>query len=217
MVIIALAVIAFLFLKIRDRNIRRLHSLEREKIKFQFETLKSQVNPHFLFNSFNTLISIIEKDKNTAVEYVENLSEYFRNLIYYRDKDVISLEEELKLSAAYYFLQQKRFGNSLCLKIEIDKSKNQWMVPPLVVQILIENAIKHNAVSKETPLIINITTEKDKLIIKNNINHKYSAEKSTGTGIQNVMSRYELLTNVKVEVLKTETEFMVAIPLIKTT
>jgi len=206
---------AFLFLKRRDRNIRRLHGLEKEKIKFQFETLKSQVNPHFLFNSFNTLISIIEKDKNIAVEYVENLSEYFRNLIYYRDKDVIPLGEELKLSSAYYFLQQKRFGTSLSVVMNIDKNKNQWMVPPLVVQILIENAIKHNAISRETPLTIHINTENEKLCIKNNINPKYSAEKSTGTGIKNIINRYELLTQEKVSVEKTENEFIVSIPLIK--
>lgn len=215
LLILILAGTAFLFLKIRDRNIQRVHSLEREKIKFQFETLKSQVNPHFLFNSFNTLISIIEKDKNIAVEYVENLSEYFRNLIYYRDKDLIPLKEEIELSSSYYFLQQKRFGRGLHVIIDIDKSMNQRMVPPLVVQILMENAIKHNAVSKETPLTINIGAENDKLVIKNNINPRYSAGKSPGTGIKNIIDRYELLTKEKVEVIKTETEFIVYVPLIK--
>lgn len=175
----------------------------------------SQVNPHFLFNSFNTLITFIEKDKNVAIEYVENLSEYFRNLINYRDKDLITVDEELKLSSSYYYLQHKRFGNNLSIKIDIDKSKNGLLVPPLVVQILLENAIKHNAISIETPLKISITTVNEKLIIKNNINPKYVTEIFTGTGIKNVINRYELLTKRKL-ISKTDTDFIVSIPLINT-
>lgn len=206
----------FLYVKQRDKHTQLLERLKKEKIEFQFETLKSQVNPHFLFNSFNTLIAFIEKDKNIAVEYVENLSEYFRNLINYRDKDLITVEEELKLSYSYYFLQQKRFGSNLSIIIDIDKSKNNLLVPPLVVQILLENAIKHNAISIETPLIISITTVSEKLVIKNNINPKYTTEKSTGTGIKNVINRYELLTKEKVDIEKTDTDFIVSIPLINT-
>lgn len=215
LIIFILAAMAFFILRWRERELHRFASLEREKIKFQFETLKSQVNPHFLFNSFNTLISIIENDKNVAVEYVENLSEFFRNLVNYRDKDLITLKEEIELSSSYFFLQQKRFGKGLVMILNISEETKKYCIPPLVVQILIENAIKHNAVSKETPLIISLTTDADKLTIKNNLNPKRNPDTSTGSGLQNIVNRYKLLAPEKVEVTKTEKEFIVSIPLIK--
>ncbi|MEO8148154.1 MAG: two-component regulator propeller domain-containing protein [Bacteroidia bacterium] len=212
--ILFLTAIAFYYVRWRERELRKLEILEKEKIKFQLDTLMSQVNPHFLFNSFNTLISIIENDKHLAVEYVENLSEFFRNLITYRNKDLITLKEEMKLSSAYYFMQQKRFGKNLEMKIDIKEEEKELLLPPLVVQLLIENAIKHNAVSKETPLTITINTDSDKLIIKNNINPKQSAEPSTKTGLQNIIDRYKLLTKREIQIVKTEKEFTVSIPLI---
>ncbi|MEO5572327.1 MAG: two-component regulator propeller domain-containing protein [Bacteroidia bacterium] len=214
-VIFILAGIAFFILRWRERELHRFASLEREKIKFQFETLKSQVNPHFLFNTFNTLIYIIENDKNIAVEYVENLSVFFRNLINYRDKDLITLQEEINLSSSYFFLQQKRFGKSLVMNLDIPEETKKYFLPPLVVQILIENAIKHNAVSKENPLLISLSANADKLTIKNNLNPKRNPEASTGSGLQNIINRYKILTSENVEVIKTEKDFIVSIPLIK--
>ncbi|MBK9318322.1 MAG: histidine kinase [Bacteroidetes bacterium] len=112
----------FLFIRDRDIKVRRLESLKKEKVEYQFATLKSQVNPHFLFNSFNTLIAIIEEDKDKAISYVEKLSDYFRNMVQHRDKDLISLEEELVMVETYYFLQQKRFGEYLLLEVDIPVS-----------------------------------------------------------------------------------------------
>lgn len=211
-ILLTLAIISYL--KMRERNMHKLQTLEKEKIKFQLDTLKSQVNPHFLFNSFNTLISIIENDKNIAVEYVENLSAFFRNLVTYRDKDFITLKEEIKLSSAYFFLQQKRFGKNLAMNVSIQSEKNDLLIPPLVTQILIENAVKHNAVSKETPLIINIFTDGDRLVVKNNVNVKRSVEVSTNSGLQNIINRYQLLTKQQIEINKTANEFIVSLPLI---
>ncbi len=213
--VVIITLLILYYLKIRERNIRRLQTLEKEKIKFQLDTLKSQVNPHFLFNSFNTLISIIDNDKNIAIEYVENLSEFFRNIVTYRDKDFITLDEEMKLSAAYYFLQQKRFGKNLTMNVNIEEEKRDMLVPPLVVQILIENAIKHNAVSKETTLTIDVFTNDHRLIVKNNINVKRSIEASTQTGLSNIINRYRLLTKNEIEITKTDNEFIVSLPLIE--
>ncbi|MEP7171385.1 MAG: histidine kinase, partial [Bacteroidota bacterium] len=153
--------------------------------------------------------------KNIAVEYVENLSEFFRNLVNYRDKDLITLQEEITLSSSYFFLQQKRFGKGLVMKLNIAEETKKYFLPPLVIQILIENAIKHNAVSKENPLIISLSTDADKLTIKNELNPKRNPDTSPGSGLQNIINRYKLLTPEKVEVTKTEKDFIVSIPLIK--
>lgn len=204
-----------LFIRRRDNRLRKFDRLQKEKIEFQFETLKSQVNPHFLFNSFNTLISVIENTPKNAVEYVEKLSEFFRNIVTFRDKNLIRVSEELSLLDNYIFIQKKRYGNNLRLEILMDEnSKKNKFVAPLTLQLLAENAIKHNAVSKESPLTITITSENDKMIVSNNINLKITPENSTGLGLQNIKSRYELLTDVKVEVYHDEEKFKVIIPLI---
>ena len=143
--------------------------------KTQLNELKSQINHHFLFNSFNTLITIIEDNQDKAVDYVETLSDYFRSMLNYRDKDVIQLSEELEIVSAYFYLQQKRFGEYLSLNINVSSHfKEGFSVPPLSIQLLVENAIKHNAVSHETPLQIDISIDdKNQLLtISNNLNPK---------------------------------------------
>ncbi|MFN6093225.1 MAG: two-component regulator propeller domain-containing protein [Bacteroidota bacterium] len=205
---------------IRDRDIRfrNLEAMKKEKMEYQYETLKSQINPHFLFNSFNTLITIIEDNKDKAVDYVETLSDYFRSMLNYRDKDVIRLSEELDIVSTYFYLQQKRFGEHLSLSINVtSKYQEEVSVPPLSIQLLVENAIKHNAVSHETPLKIDITID-DKnqfLIVSNNLNPKKKHDPSTGIGLNNIFSRYKILTQQDVTVIRTDEQFIVELPLIK--
>ncbi len=211
-----ITLIIVIIVKRRENRLRNYDRLEKEKIKFQFETLKSQVNPHFLFNSFNTLISVIEDHPEHAVEYVEKLSEFFRNIVVYRDKNLVSLSEELSLLDNYIFIQRKRYGENLKLDISLDeKTKHEYAVPPLTLQMLAENAIKHNAVSKESPLVISISNKNDALIITNNLNKKIANEKSAGFGLENIQARYALLTSQAVEIIKDENTFRVMIPLIK--
>lgn len=210
---------ATVFLIVRDREIRlkKMEHLKKEKIEYQFSTLKSQVNPHFLFNSFNTLIAIIENDKETAINYVEKLSDYFRNLLQHRDKDLVSLDEELEMVTTYYFLQQKRFGDALQLIIDVpDDWKKKYGLPPLSLQLLIENAVKHNSVSFETPLTIYVNAKEDGgLIVRNTLNPKSHPEPSTGIGLQNIISRFQILSGKKVSVSYIQNEFVVQIPLIE--
>lgn len=208
--------LVYWYVKAREKSVKKVERLQQEKIQFQFETLRNQVNPHFLFNSFNTLISIIEDDPKMAVEYVEQLSDFFRNIVNYRDKDTIALKEELELLKTYLFIQQKRFGKSLDFKIEVsneDKSHN--FIPPLTLQLLAENAIKHNAVSKETPLTINIFMEGERLIVQNNINVKYSKSAGAGMGLQNIINRYTLLSNQEVIIKSDRLFFTVSLPALK--
>ena len=206
----------YLYVKAREKSVKKVERLQQEKIQFQFETLRNQVNPHFLFNSFNTLISIIEDDPKMAVEYVEQLSDFFRNIVNYRDKDIIAVKEELELLKTYLFLQQKRFGNSLSLNINLsDQEKAQNFIPPLTMQLLAENAIKHNAVSKETPLAIDIFIKDERLIVQNNINAKFSQAAGAGMGLQNIVNRYTLLSNQNVIIDNGDHFFRVSLPLLK--
>ncbi len=210
-----ISLIILFIIKRRENRLRKFERLQKEKIEFQFETLKSQVNPHFLFNSFNTLISVIEETPKNAVEYVERLSEFFRNIITFRDKNLISVAEELKLLDTYIFIQKKRYGNNLRLEIKLDENTSKInCIAPLTLQLLAENAIKHNAISNESPLVITINSENSKLQISNNINLKIAKERSTGFGLQNIKSRYELLTDEKIEIIQEKNKFIVKIPLI---
>jgi len=204
------------FIRDRELRFRRLEALKKEKIEYQFETLKSQVNPHFLFNSFNTLISIIEEDPNKAVNYVEKLSDYFRNMVQHSDKDTVFLSEELEMVRTYFFLQQKRFGKNLSLEFIIPEEwKSKYRLPPLSLQLLIENSVKHNAVSHETKLLITVSaTENQSLLVLNNLNPKFYTDKSTGIGLDNLISRFRILSAKEVIVKRTDTEFIVEIPLI---
>jgi ligand-binding sensor domain-containing protein len=211
-----LIIVSSLILRLRLERVRNLERLEKEKIGFQFETLKNQVNPHFLFNSFNTLIAVIEEDKAVAIEYVEKLSDFFRNIVTYRDKDTISLRKELELASTYFFLQKKRYGKNFLLKIDVGEESMDSKVPPLVLQLLLENAVKHNAVSAETPLNVTIYADAklSRLYIKNKINKRRTQEPGTGTGLPNIVNRYKLLSKEEVTIENNLEEFIVSIPLI---
>lgn len=203
------------YVKEREKRVHFLERTEKEKIRSQFETLKSQVNPHFLFNSFNTLISVIEDNPENAVQYVEHLSDLYRKIVTYRDKDLITIKEECELIDDYFFIQKKRFGDNLqfnCYVSEEDKKK--YLIAPLTLQLLAENAVKHNAISSETPLNVELYTEGKSLVVRNNINKKFTAERGAGMGLQNIQKRYELLSNTPIEINKTDRFFIVHIPLI---
>lgn len=207
----------FYLMKLRERSLKKWDSLEKDKIQAQYETLKSQVNPHFLFNSFNTLINMIEEDQDKAVDYVQHLSDFYRNIISYRENDLITLEEELKLIQNYFFIQEKRFGNTLQFEQNINSEElRNYFIPVLTLQLLAENAVKHNAISQNTPLVLSMYMENDRyIVIKNNINQKMHKEPGTGLGLQNVIHRYKLLSNKEVLITNENDHFTVYLPLIK--
>jgi ligand-binding sensor domain-containing protein len=211
------AALLYWYIRTREASVKKIERLRQEKIQFQFEVLRNQVNPHFLFNSFNTLISTIEDDPKMAVEYVEQLSDFFRNIVNYRDKEIISLQEETDLLQTYFFLQQKRHGKNIELISALsEQQKTQYYIPPLTLQLLMENAIKHNAVSKETRLIISLAiTDDEYLLFKNNIHARLSKPGSSGMGLQNIMNRYNLLSSKKVKIEQDEQYFIVSLPLLK--
>ena len=151
-----------------------------------------------------------------AVEYVEQLSDFFRNIVTYRDKDVITLREELKLLKTYIFIQKKRFGNNLALNIDVtNEQQMENFMPPLTLQLLMENAIKHNAISRVTPLQVDIFIRDEFIIISNNINPKLSQAEGAGMGLQNIVNRYNLLSKRKVSIHNSSKEFVVSLPTLK--
>ena len=199
----------------RESNIIRLNQLEREKHIYEYEHLKSQVKPHFLFNSFNTLINIIEEDKETALEYTVHLSDFYRNILSYKDKDLIPLHEELSILQSYIYIQTCRFGEALLIDINIDEEvQKSKLIMPLAIQILVENCIKHNVVSCAQPLHIFIYSSNDEIVVKNHLQPKITKEKSIGIGTENIRKRYRLLTKRPVYFNSTHNDYIVKLPLL---
>ena len=200
--------------KLLKESLVEKERLQKENVQSQLEILKNQVKPHFLFNSLNTLASIIPDEPEMAVDYVQKLSKVYRYILEIKDKKLISLEEELTCIKAYLFMLQIRFGDNLQVNIADDLPLNHHIVP-LSLQLLIENAVKHNITSNKRPLHIDIFQEGNQLIIRNNLQLKEQAMPSTGTGLNNIRSRYHILTKQDIIIQKDETHFSVAIPLIR--
>ncbi|MEZ4940272.1 MAG: two-component regulator propeller domain-containing protein [Saprospiraceae bacterium] len=202
------------FIRNREQRLNRVAQLKRDRVESQFVALKSQINPHFLFNSFNTLITTIEENPKVAVEYVEHLSDFYRSIIAYRERDFISLQEELDLVRNYEFLLKKRFEDGLFLVNRLEGKTG--LVMPLSIQMLVENAVKHNVISASKPLRIELFTESDDyIVVRNNIQPKLKPEPSTHFGLQSIINRYALLGERPVLVEDNAAFFTVKIPLKK--
>jgi ligand-binding sensor domain-containing protein len=213
---LAILLIGFLiyyFVNVRIRLIRYKQEREKQKLVAQLDLLKNQLNPHFLFNSFNTLINIIDKDKQLAMEFAEKLSDFYRDIVMIQDREMVTVDEELNLLNNYIYLQQKRFSNNLQLSISIFEEHRKAYIPPLTLQLLAENALKHNAVNENNPLLIKIESAQSFLIVSNNITKLEQPVKSVGVGLKNIQWRVLLLTGKEVKLVQTETEFNVIIPL----
>lgn len=203
---------AYYFYRQWKLNFSKSIKLERDNIEANFEALKNQINPHFLFNSLNSLTGMVE-DRPEAVDYIANLSDFLRYLLKTGEKELVSVEEELEIVEKYINLQRSRFGDSLKLNVNLDMKDRKKNLPPLVLQMLTENAIKHNIVSADRPLEIGICTDQQSLCVKNNLNRKTGVP-STGKGLFNIRERYALYTGKKVEVTETKEYFEVRVPLL---
>ncbi len=188
--------------------------LRRENVESQLEGLRSQVNPHFLFNSLNTLTYIIPEDPQRAVRFVQMLSKVYRYILEIREKKLITLDEELKFLEAYNFLLKERFGDNLTIHVDVPQHFRHLRIIPLSLQILFENAIKHNIISTEKPLKIEVVVENERLIIKNNLQLKKQTMPSTKVGLENIRNRYAFFSDKKVEINSTDNQFSVHLPLI---
>lgn len=190
------------------------NELERQQVETQLEGLRSQVNPHFLFNSLNTLTYLIPEAPDKAVRFVRQLSKVYRYVLESRDDKVIPLQTELEFLQAYIFLLRERFGDNLNVQIRGLEQERTVAIVPLTLQLLFENVIKHNVLSTEKPLTIEVFIEKGRLIVRNNLQRKNQVMDSTGVGLDNIRSRYRLLTDQEVEVIVSQQYFTVVLPLI---
>ena len=188
---------------------------EKESIAARYESLKNQVSPHFLFNSLNTLTNLVYEDQDKAVKFIKQLAEVYRYVLDTREKEVVPIEDELRFLESYVFLQQIRFGNRL--KVDLSVNDKNIKVAPLALQMLIENAIKHNIVSEAEPLTIRVYAENGFVVVENDLQRKASvhAETSSGVGLLNISRRYEVLSNEKVQVVETNKKFAVKLPVLK--
>ena len=214
-VILLLVIIAgWLFITQRQRTRLAKEKLKRQNIISQFEYLKHQVNPHFLLNSLNALASLIQQDSKKAHAFTLKFSQLYLFVLELKNNLTVSLEEELKLCEAYLDLQQIRFGDGLKIDCEISTDKSQVSLPPLALQITLENAVKHNQISEQAPLHIHIFEEARKLVIQNNLQKKaVHIIDSTHIGMQNIKERYKLIGKEQPEFIESTTDFTVKLPL----
>jgi hypothetical protein len=196
-------------------SLNETERLKREFVQSQYDSLKSQVNPHFLFNSLNTLVYIIPEDPERGVKYVEQMAKVYRYILDIQEHRLIHLSEELDFLEAYLFLHQERFGNNLQVQVNIPKAYRNKMIVPLSLQLLCENAIKHNIISKEKPLQVEVLIRDEKLVVRNKLQARRNPEPGPGMGLLNIKNRYAFLSEKPVEVLNTESEFVVILPLIE--
>ncbi len=189
-------------------------NLQEELSQIKFEVLKSQINPHFMFNSLNVLSGLINVDVNKAQTFIDEFSQIYRYVLETIEQPVVTLNKELEFMRSYFFLQQIRYGDALTFTVSIPAEQLQLVVPPLSLQVLLENAIKHNIVNESKPLKIEISNEGTNLLVRNNIQPKISGA-STGLGLKNLVKRYALISDLQPSFMVVNTHYEARIPLIK--
>lgn len=202
------------FFKNWEKTVLYAEQLQKEHTKAQYESLKNQINPHFLFNSLNTLTAIIPMDADKAVDFVHKLSNSYRYLLKMKERELVPLDDELEFMHAYLFLIKSRYGDNIRITINEKIGGKASLLPPVSLQMLLENCIKHNVISKDKPLNIMIDIDQTSIIVRNNLQPKQMSEPSTGLGLENIKKRYAVLSDTTVMVNQTTEYFEVILPLL---
>ena len=198
----------------REQLIQK-EKLAQEAITLQLQVMQNQVNPHFLFNSLNVLGSLIDIDKEKAKQFTRELSQFYRELLHFKDKELVPVSEEINFVQKYIYLQKIRFADNFDVQIQLDR-KNEGELIPMSIQMMVENAVKHNMISKEHPLRISIYQPNDnEIVVENNYQPKENIEGSNKIGLENLRQRYLFLTNKKLRIEKTDKTFRVTFPIVK--
>jgi sensor histidine kinase YesM len=196
-------------------SVEEKEMLQQLSMEQEFDTLKSQVNPHFLFNCFNTLSSLISEDKQKAEVFLNELSKVYRYLLRNNEDGLSTVGNEIKFIQSYYRLLQTRHGDAVQIHMEIDKRYEPYLLPSLSLQLLVENVVKHNVLSKKRPLEIDIfTTAGNKLVVNNNLQRRTIKAPSNRVGLENIKAKYNLLKQSGFQVIEDEKNFTVVLPLI---
>jgi len=187
--------------------------LKRENLNALHESLKQQVHPHFLFNSLNTLKSLTKRNPGQAVDYISELSSVYRYMLLHQDKKNVTLRDEIDFLKSYLYLLKIRFGDAITTEISLPDELLDYSMPANTLQLLIENAVKHNALSLQKPLSISIVADNNYLTVKNNLRSKKTEPSSSHLGLSNINSRYLLLKGKEIIIKKTDEEFIVQLPI----
>ena len=217
-----MAMLSAFYLAANRRTFRQLEAmqvraerLEKENVQAQFAALKSQVNPHFLFNSLSILSSLVHADPDLSERFIDQLSRAYRYILEQKDNERVLLKTELEFIQAYRFLLNIRFENKFDVLIDVPEAdQSRYSIAPLTLQLLVENAVKHNRMSAKEPLQVYIKLDDDCLVVQNNLQPRPQSENSTGVGLQNIITRYGMLTQKPVWVGESEGSFVVKIPLL---
>ncbi|NDI99819.1 Pr2TM family membrane protein [Flavobacterium sp. LaA7.5] len=212
--IMSMLVHIFYFYKRYQENRVKQQKIIAGTASAKFETLKNQIDPHFLFNSLNVLSSLIEENPDSAQRFTTSLSKVYRYVLEQRDKELVSVQEELAFAKTYMNLLKMRFENSISFEMLDTTTNPEAKVVPLSLQLLLENAIKHNIVSQQKPLRIKIFEEKGYLVVQNDFRKKEVLNSRKGVGLQNIVSRYDIITNRKVIIEQTQEYFTVKLPIL---
>jgi len=216
--IIAAVVIAifygFYFYKDRQENKVKEQKIIAGTASAKFDALKNQLDPHFLFNSLNVLTSLIEEDPHQAQKFTTSLSKVYRYVLEQKNKDLVTVDEELQFAKTYVRLLKMRFEDSIIFEIPEKSANPDAKIIPLSLQLLLENAVKHNVVTAEKPLHIKVVEDNGILKVSNNVQEKQVVKKSSGVGLQNIRQRYGILTDKLVHIEKTASDFSVGLPML---
>lgn len=195
-------------------SFRKQEKIKAQMMTYKYEALSNQLNPHFLFNSFNVLSSLVLESPELAIRFIDQLGDLYQRVLNNKDKGLIPLAEELDFVRSYIFLLKTRFEEKLDIRINIPVHGNE-MIAPLVLQLLIENAVKHNIISKAEPLVIEIARRDDRIETRNPIRIKKIVNGSNATGLHNIQQRYSFFTDTPVEIARVDGDFVVSIPVLK--
>lgn len=217
---ILINLVFYMFLNLLQQNYENqnvnmeLERMRNHNLSAQYELLKQQVNPHFLFNSLNTLKAMVETSDKESVDFIIKLSSFYRFTLESRKLDLIHLSEEMQILDAYLFLQKARFENGFHFSSELPEETLKTLIPPFTLQLLVENCLKHNIVSQSKPLSIRIYKEDDKIVVENPIQRKMGEQQSLGVGLSNIDLKYQHLLGKNIEIVDDGRIFKIKIPLI---
>ncbi len=213
---VSLVLLAIGFFKSWKMSLLEAEHYEKEMLKYRFESLQKQINPHFLFNSFNVLSDLVYEDQAKAVRFIGKMSQLFRYVLDNNEKELVTVSEEMEFARSYLFLLQNRFENKLQVEMDLQTSEEEMLVP-MTLQLLIENCVKHNEVSAGRPLRILISRKDEYLTVENNLQPISDRGTSSGMGLKNLQQQYQFFTGRTIRRVQTDRLFRVEIPILEAT
>ncbi|MBW8332829.1 MAG: histidine kinase [Prolixibacteraceae bacterium] len=212
--IISLIFTAVGFFQAWKRSFVQAEKLKVEMLAYKYESLRNQINPHFLFNSLNVLSDLVYDDQAMAVKFIQQMSDLFRYVLDSRDKELVPLRDELEFIRSYTYMLKTRFEEKLKIEIDVDPNTDDYIVP-MSLQLLIENAVKHNEVSEAFPLRISIRKNGDALEVENNVQPKNAGDDSKKTGLKNITQQYAFFSGRPIKIITSDERFLVRLPILK--